>query len=172
MPQNEIPTEEPSDDVALQAKVDQLERQVADYKALLAEQMNSTKRLRDDADRQRKYASEPLAKDLLSILDNLDWAIKAAQQAGDQGPLAKGVQATINLFLSVLERHGVKRVDVAPGSAFDPNLHTAVMEQPTNDFEVGTVAAITQNGFLLHDKLIRPAAVVVAKEPPAGGELE
>lgn len=158
----------PDDVVALQAKVDQLDRQVADYKLLLADYQNSAKRLKDDADRQRKYALEPFARDLLTALDSLDFAAKAAREAGDTGPLAKGVTAAINLFLDVLKRHGVTRIDVAPGSALDPAVHQAVMQQPTNDHPPETVASVMQNGFLLHDRVLRPASVIVAAEPPAG----
>ena len=160
------------DPVTLQAKVDQLERQVADYKALVADFDNSRKRLAQDADRQRKYAVEPLARDLLTALDNLDRAVQAARQAGETGPLAQGVTATISLFLDILKRHGVTRVDVSPGSAFDPNVHQAVMQLPTNDYEPGTVAQVLQPGFLLHDRVLRPATVIVASAPPAGGSRE
>ena len=157
-------------DAALRAKADQLERQVADYKLLLADFQNSAKRLKEDTDRQRKYAAEPFARDLLTALDNLDFAAKAAREAGDTGPLAKGVTAAINLFLDVLKRHGVTRIDVAPGAALDPTIHQAVTAQPTNDHPPGTVASVMQNGYLLHDRVLRPASVIVASEPPAGGE--
>ena len=162
------PDPTPDDAPALQAKVDQLERQVADYKLLLADQQTSVRRLRDDADRQRKYAAEPFVKDLLGAVDNLDFAVQAARAKGDDGPLVKGVAATVSLVLGVLERHGVKRLAVGPGSDFDPDRHTAVMQTPTNDYAPGQVVQVTQPGFTFHDRLIRPAAVVVAAEPPAG----
>jgi molecular chaperone GrpE len=158
-----------TDAVALRAKVDQLEKQVADYKLLLADYQNSAKRLKDDADRQRKYAAEALARDVLTALDSLDFAAKAARDAGDRGPLAKGVSAAISLFLDALKRHGVTRIEVAPGSPLDPAVHQAVMQQPTNDYPPGTVAGVTQSGFLYHDRVLRPASVIVASEPPAGG---
>ncbi|HET6572274.1 MAG TPA: nucleotide exchange factor GrpE [Fimbriiglobus sp.] len=162
-------TPEPLDPAALQARVDQLEKQAADYKALIADFENARKRLTQDADRQRRYAAEPLARDLLAGLDNLDRAVQAATQAGGSGALVQGVTATIALFLDVLKRHGVRRVDVAPGSAFDPHVHEAVMQLPTNDYDPGTVVQVVQPGFLLHDRVLRPASVVVASEPPAGG---
>ena len=162
----------PEEPVALQAKLDQLERQVADYKLLLADQQNSARRLKDDADRHRRYAAEALAKDLLTVYDNLELAARAAETAGDRGPLVKGVAATISLFLDVLKRHGVTRIEVAPGAPLDPNVHQAVMTQPTNDHEPGTIAAIVQQGFRLHDRVLRPISVIVASEPPAGGGEE
>lgn len=158
----------PPDPTALQARLDQCEQQVANYKLLIAEFENARKRLAQDADRQRKYAHEPLARDLLTGLDNLDRAAWAAKQAGDTGPLAQGVVATVTLFLDVLKRHGVTRVDVAPGAVFDPSVHEAVMQQPTNDYPSGSVVQMIQPGFLLHDRVLRPATVIVASEPPAG----
>lgn len=155
-------------DVALQAKVDQLEKQASDYKLLIADLQNSMRRLTQDADRQRKYAVEGVARDLLTGMDNLDRALEAAKKAGEAGPLAQGVSATVALFLDILKRYGVTRIDVAAGSAFDPNLHQAVMEQPTNDHPPGAVTAVLQSGFLLHDRVLRPASVIVASEPPAG----
>ena len=155
-------------DVGLQAKVDQLEKQVGDYKMLIADFENARKRLAADHDRQRKYAAEPLARDLLTGLDNLDRAVEASKKASDTTVLAQGVSATIALFLDILKRYGVTRIDVVPGSPFDPNWHQAVMEQPTNDYAPGQVAAVLQSGFLLHDRVLRPATVVVAAEPPAG----
>ena len=97
-------------DVAL-AKIGELETQVADYKLLIADMQNSTRRLRDDADRQRKYASEPVVKDLLGAFDNLDRAAAEAKKVGDTGPLAQGVTATVSMFLGVLERYGVRKIE-------------------------------------------------------------
>ena len=63
-------------------------------------------------------------------------------------------------------------MDVGPGTAFDPHVHEAVMQQPTNDHAPGAVVQVVQPGFLLHDRVLRPAGVVVASEPPAGGSSE
>jgi molecular chaperone GrpE len=170
MPDTDQTPDEAPADVGLQAKLDQLEQQVADYKLLLADYQNSAKRLKDDADRQRKYAAEPFARDVLTALDSLELAAQAARDLGDNGPLAKGVAAAVNLFLDALKRHGVTRIDVAPGAALDPTVHQAVMAQPTNDYPPGTVASVMQSGYRLHDRVLRPASVIVASEPPAGGE--
>ena len=153
----------------LQAKVDQLDRQVNDYKLLLAEMTTSGRRLREDADKQKKYAAEPVARDLLAVIDNLERAAAGATQAGESGALGAGVTAVIAMFLDVLKRHGVRRIETAPGSAFDPNLHMAVMEQPTNDAPAGSVYRVLEQGYLLHDRVLRPATVIVASAPPAGG---
>lgn len=146
------------------AKIDQLEKQVHDYKLLVAELQTSMRRLTQDADRQRKYACEGLVRDLLGGLDNLDRALEAARQAGDTGPLSQGVSATTALLLDVLKRHGVTRIEVGPGSAFDPNLHQAVSQQPADGVPPGGVVTVLQHGFLLHDRVLRPASVVVTPE--------
>jgi molecular chaperone GrpE len=161
MPDDIPPDAVPLEPVALQAKVDQLEKQNSDYKLLVAELQTSVRRVRDDAERQRKFAAEPFVRDLLAALDNLDWAAKAAEKGGDPAALAKGVANTVSLFHTVLERHGVKRVDIAPGAAFDPAAHEAVMEQPSADHPPGSVAQVVQPGFTFHDRLLRPAKVVV-----------
>lgn len=162
---NQTPDETPTaNTVALQARVDQLEQQVSDYKLLVADFDNSRRRLTQDADRQRKYATEPLAKDLLTALDNLDRAVEAAKAAGEAGPLAQGVTATIALFLDIFKRHGVARIEVAPGSAFDPTVHQAVMQQPSPTYPPGSVVQVLQQGFRLHDRVIRPASVIVAAD--------
>ena len=161
----DTPDAAPPDPVALLARVDQLERQAGDYKLLIAEMQTSVRRVRDDAERQRKFAAEPFVRDLLAALDNLDWAAKAAEKGGDPQALAKGVGNTVSLFLTVLDRHGVRRVEVAPGAAFDPATHEAVMEQPTDAVPPGSVAQVVQPGFTFHDRLLRPAKVVVASQP-------
>lgn len=163
MTDDDIPLELP-DAGTLQARVGALEKQVGDYKLLIADYENSRKRLSADAERQRKYVYEPLVKDLLTALDNLDYAARAAESAGDAGPLGKGVAATVQQFVDILKRHGVTRMDIPPGTPFDPNLHMAVMEQPAADVPAGSVVSVMQHGFSLHDRVIRPASVVVAKE--------
>jgi molecular chaperone GrpE len=148
-------------DVAL-TKIAELERQATDYKLLIADMQNSARRLREDADRQRKYASEPVVKDLLGVFDNLDRAVAEARKAGDAGPLAQGVAATLTMFLAALERYGVRKIDTAPGAALDTNLHMAVMQQPSPEHPSGTVLQVLQHGFQLHDRVLRPASVIVA----------
>ena len=160
----ETPETPAANDVALQARVDQLEKQAADYKLLIADFENARKRLAADHDRQKKYWYEPLAKDLLGGLDNLDRAVEAAKKAGDTGPLAQGVSATVALLHDILKRHGVTKIDVAPGSPFDPNRHEAVMQQPGGDVPPGGVVQVLSQGYVLHDRVLRPASVIVAAE--------
>jgi molecular chaperone GrpE len=147
---------------AVRAKLAATELELHNYKLKLADFDNARKRMLRDAEVERKYATEPLARDLLAALDNLDRALAAAKRAGDTGPLASGVSATATQFLDAFKRHGVTRIEVAPGSAFDPNLHEAVSQQPGTEFEPGRVVQVLQQGFMIHDRVLRPASVVVA----------
>ncbi len=167
MPDDEFPPIDLNADAAgdadeLRAKLEVAERDLANHKLQLAEYVNARKRLLQAAEVEKKYFAESLAKDLLTALDNLDRALEASKKAGDTGPLAVGVSATANQFLDVLRRHGVTKIEIKPGDAFDPNRHEAVMQQPTEGIEPGQVAIVLQQGFLLHDRVLRPATVIVA----------
>jgi molecular chaperone GrpE len=157
-------TPESNETVALRAKLDQLERQNADYKSLVADVQNSGRRLREDAEKQRKFAAESLCRDLLSVYDNLERALSEANKADDTGSLAKGVAVTLTQFLDTLKRHGVTKIVTVPNSEFDPNLHMAVMQQAAAGIQPGRIVQVLQQGFLLHDRVIRPASVIVAAE--------
>lgn len=151
-----------SEAAALRAKLDAAEKQLADYKFVVADYENARKRTARDAEVARKYAVEPLARDLLGALDNLDRALDAAKKAGDTGPLATGVAVTAAQLLSVLQRHGVTRIEVTPGDPLDTTRHEAVSQVPGTDVAPGHVVQVLQSGFLLHDRVLRPASVVVA----------
>ena len=145
-------------------KVAQLEAQLHDYKLLVADLQTSARRLNEDAAKQRKYASEGFARDVLGLLDNLERASEAAKGKGEGGVLLDGVTATITATLQMLKRHAVERIEVGPGTPFDPNLHMAVSQQPTADHPPGSVLSVLQQGFTFHDRVLRPAAVIVASE--------
>jgi molecular chaperone GrpE len=147
---------------ALRTKLAATDQELSNYKLKLADFDNARKRMVRDAEIERKYATESLARDLLAPLDNLDRALEASKRAGDTGPLATGVSVTATQFLDALKRHGVTRIEIVPGAAFDPNLHQAVMEQPSTEFAPGQVVQVLQQGFLLHDRVLRPASVIVA----------
>jgi molecular chaperone GrpE len=146
------------------AELDKAQRQIADYKSIIADFENARKRLTADAAKERKYAAEGVARDILPAIDNLDRAVAAAKQAGESGPLAQGVSATAGLILEALKRHGVTKIDVEPGSAFDPHAHQAVAQQPHAEIAPGAVIQVLQPGFRFHDRILRPASVVVAAD--------
>jgi molecular chaperone GrpE len=125
-----------------------------------AEYENARKRALRDADLEKKYASAKLVLDLLNALDNLDRAIEAAQKSGETSSLVQGVSATQLQVLDVLKRHGILQIDCL-GKPFDPNLHQAVSMQPSPDQPANTVLTVLQKGFMLHDRVLRPATVIV-----------
>src|SRR5262249_12950979 len=128
---------------------------------------NYQKRAARDREQERRFAQGPLAADLLTALDNLDRALAAAKQAGDNGALAQGVGMVQSQLLDVLRRHGVTRVE-AQSQPFDPNRHEAVMQQPSKEHPPGTVVQVLEPGYLLHDRVLRPARVIVSVAPGGG----
>lgn len=143
-------------------KLAAVETELHNFKLRLADMENYRKRLLRNVEEEKKYAVEPLVRDLLSAFDNLERAIEAAKAAGDNGPLAVGVSATAAQVLDILRRHGVVRIDCAPGSPFDPTVHQAVAQEASPGIAPGQVVRILHHGFRLHDRVIRPTAVVVA----------
>ena len=124
---------------------------------LKAEFENSRKRQERERARILSMASERLVQDLLPVLDNLDRALEAG------GDIREGVQATREQLAEVLAEEGLLPV-VSDGEPFDPNIHDAVMGQPSEEHEDGTIIQTFQRGYLLNGKPIRPAKVVVAKQ--------
>jgi molecular chaperone GrpE len=122
------------------------------------------KRNARDLATERRYAQIPLAADLLPVLDNLERALDAAQKAGDNGPLAQGVAMVQTQLLDILRRHGVSRLEAA-GQPFDAEFHKAVMQQPTTEQPPQTVLQVLEPGYMFHERLLRPASVIVAVAP-------
>jgi molecular chaperone GrpE len=122
---------------------------------------NYQKRVQRDLAQERRYAHGPLAGDLLPVLDNLDRAVSAAKQVGETGPLVQGVAMVQTQLLDLLRRHGITRIE-AQGQPFDPNLHQAVMQQPSANQPPNTVVQVLEQGFLIHDRVLRPARVAVS----------
>jgi molecular chaperone GrpE len=159
-----------NDEAALRERVAKLEKQNEEFLRHLAEFQNRNnellqvmKRKDQDLDLRLKYAHEKLALDLVSALDNLDRAIDAANKAGDKGALAAGVAATQSQIMDVLKKHGVTPID-ALGKPFDPMKHQAIQTVPAGrGQEHNSVAAVAQKGFMIHDRVLRPAAVIVAQ---------
>lgn len=122
---------------------------------------NYQKRAARDQQQDRRYWYGPLVMDLLPALDNLERATQAARQVGETGPLVQGVGMVQTQLTDVLKRHGISRID-ALGKPFDPNQHQAVMQRPSADHAPGTVIDVLAQGFMLHDRVLRPASVVVS----------
>ena len=99
---------------------------------------------------------------MLSVVDNLERAIVSAEDASDEASLLEGVKLTHKEILKLFETFNVKPVE-AENQPFDPNFHQAVTQEENNEFPENTVTTVLQKGYLLHDRLIRPAMVVVSK---------
>lgn len=131
-----------------------------------AELENFRKRARREMEDERRYASLPLLRDLLNVMDNLDRAMESAEKNQNLAALLEGVKMVAVQFQIYLEQHGCKRIP-AVGAAFDPHQHEAVAQEPTADVEPGLVTRVTRHGYQLHDRVVRPSQVLVAVAPAA-----
>lgn len=129
-----------------------------------AELENFRRRMRREAEDERKYAAQPLLVDLLPVLDNIQRAVQAAEKSADAGGLVDGVKMVAHQLSSVLEKHHCRRI-AALGKAFDPQVHEALTQQPSTEYPPHTVTHVHQDGYQLHDRVIRPAQVVVSSAP-------
>jgi molecular chaperone GrpE len=128
-----------------------------------AELENFRKRTVRQMDEFRKFANESLIMELLAVVDNLERAIhSSSDDENSKASVVEGVQLTLNEILKILDKFGVKPID-ALEQTFDPAFHQAVMQAETDDFPSQTVIKELQKGYLLHDRLLRPAMVVVSK---------
>jgi molecular chaperone GrpE len=133
------------------------------YMRLAAEFENYKRRAQRDQSDAIRYANESLLKNLLSTLDNLERAIQCGKEAGATGSLLEGVELTHKQFLETVGKLGVRQVS-STGSLFDPNMHQAVAQVESETAEPNTVVEEFQKGYFLHDRILRPAMVTVAKE--------
>ncbi len=146
-----------------------LEAQIAELKDQVLRSYAEVDNIRKRGERERldtqKYAVSKFARDVLSVADNLERALAAAPKESADPSLkgfVDGVTVTERSLAGILERHGVKRIE-AQGTLFDPHLHQAVMEQPDPTVPSGTIVRVFEAGYLIEDRVLRPASVVVAK---------
>lgn len=132
----------------------------------LAELENFRRRTQRQLEDERRYALFPLMRDLLPVLDNLRRAVESAQTSQDAAGLLAGVQLVHKQLQDVLQRHHCVEIE-ALGAAFDPHLHEAVGQTPSQEHPPGTILQVAQPGFQLHDRVVRPSLVVVAAAPVA-----
>ena len=124
-----------------------------------------TRSSRDLAD-QIRYAALPMARDLLPVLDNVDRAIAAGEKAGEQGPLVEGIKMVRQQLITTLQQHQCQEIK-ALGEPFNPQFHAAILQQPSADVPANHVMMVTQTGYQLHDRVVRPAQVIVSSGPAA-----
>lgn len=130
-----------------------------------AELENLRRRHAREQQELQKYAPLPLAKDLLTVRDNLHRAIEAAEKVDESSTLLEGVRMVASQLLSVFEQHQIQEIP-AVGEPFNPDWHEAIATQPSTEYPAGTVIGLAQTGFVLHDRVIRPAMVMVSSGPP------
>ncbi|MEO0361319.1 MAG: nucleotide exchange factor GrpE, partial [Pseudomonadota bacterium] len=131
----------------------------------LAEGENVRRRAERDRKDAEAYGGAKLARDLLSVHDNMERALAAADDAAKAAAssLIEGVELTQRELLSAFAKHKIEKVEPAAGEKFDPNLHQAMFEAPVPGAEPGTVIEVMQAGFTISGRLLRPALVGVAK---------
>jgi molecular chaperone GrpE len=153
---------------ALLARLEAAEQQVERYKdqalRAQAEAENTRRRAGRDVENAHKYALERFAAELLPVLDSLEKAVEVAAQSEAAGSIAEGVELSLKLFASVLEKHGIQRIDPV-GEPFDPQLHEAMTTLPSAHAEPNSVLEVMQPGYVLNGRLMRAAKVVVARAP-------
>lgn len=164
----------------LAAEVDTLQGQIGDLTDRLlrahAEMENMRKRAEREREETAKYAISKFAREVVTVADNFERAIQAvpagaAEQDVALKSLVDGVSMTEREFLNVLERNGVKRIS-PKGELFNPHLHQAMMEAQNPDVPSGTILEVYQCGYMIEDRVLRPAMVVVAKGGPKPGKQE
>jgi len=138
----------------------------------LAEMENLRKRTEREVSDMRQYGIASFARDVLAVADNMERALEAldAELRETANPAIKtlldGVELTERELMKVLEKHGVKRFEPKKGDKFDPNLHQAMYELPDPSQPAGTVAQVVQPGYMIGERMLRPALVGVAKGGP------
>src|SRR5688572_32402548 len=133
-----------------------------------AETQNVRRRLEQEKQNAAAYAATGFARDMLSVKDNLDRALAAIpeelRQDERMGPLVTGIEATARELDAALQRNGITRIE-AMGLPLDPHRHQAMVEIPSAEAEPGTIVQEMQSGYMIKDRLLRPALVGVAKKP-------
>ncbi|MGD0654782.1 MAG: nucleotide exchange factor GrpE [Thermoguttaceae bacterium] len=143
---------------SLRAELDQAKERVLRCQAELD---NYRKRAAREMDEHHRYANIGLIRELLPVLDNVQRAIEAAEKSADGSGLLDGVKLVAQQLQGVLGRHHCVKIE-ALGAPFDPHLHHAILQQPSDEYPANTVIMVTQEGYQLHDRVVRPSQVIVS----------
>ena len=163
--------EELLEDDPLLAEVDALKAERDELKDRFMRSLADAENIRKRGERDRReaeqYGGSKLAKDLLPVFDNLKRALDAAgeEQRAAAKALIEGVELTMRELINVLTRHGVVPITPEVGETFDPQMHQAMFEAPLPGTKAGDIIQVMTEGFLLHDRLLRPAQVGVSSTP-------
>ncbi len=135
----------------------------------LADAENARKRGERDRREAEQYGGSKLARDMLPVYDNLKRALEAAGGSEGKGEgmsaLIEGVELTMRELLNIFEKHGISRIRPEVGDKFDPQMHQAMFEAPLPDTKQGDIIQVAGEGFMLYDRLLRPAQVGVSSNP-------
>lgn len=128
---------------------------------------NQRKRAERDVEAAHKYAIERFANELLPVKDSMELGLSAALAATEVGTIKQGMEMTLKMLHDFLEKMQIRKLDPT-GLRFDPEFHQAMTMRDADNVEPGTVLQVLQNGYLLNDRLLRPALVVVSRAPVEG----
>lgn len=159
---NELP---PSEEIlALTAERDEYKDR---FMRALADAENARKRSDRDRREAEQYGGSKLARDMLPVFDNMKRAVEAAAKVDNEAskPLIEGIELTMRSLLGIFEKHGVRLVSPEVGDKFDPEVHEAMFEAPLPGTKAGEIIQVTAEGFMIHDRLLRPAQVGVSSTP-------
>lgn len=173
------PPETPTDEQA-EKTIRELEKQIEDISAerddvknrmmrVAADLENFRKRTSREKEEMRKYGIDKVVLELLPVLDNLERALEHSDKSQDKTTIVDGVRMVHRQFVGALKKHGVAGFE-STGELFDPQKHEAIQQVETAEHETGTVLEQYQKGYYLHERLIRPALVVVARQVDGGSE--
>jgi len=147
---------------ALQAALDEAEAQRNQYLRTAAELENVRRRAQRDVENAHRYGVERFAKELLGVKDSLELGLQTVEESSAGAVAADGFKATLKQLSQCMEKFGVEEVDPLD-QPFDPEFQEAIAMQPSETHEPGQVIAVIQKGYRLHDRLLRPARVIVAQ---------
>lgn len=169
-----MPVDQPAEGAAAAAPPeDVIRREVAELRdknlRLMAELQNQQKRIDRERQELRRYAEADLARELLAVLDDLQRAYQAADANEHTQAMAEGVRLVGERFSKVLRDHNIVPIE-AVGHPFDPTFHEAVLQQPSHELPAGTVLEEVAQGYLMHDRVLRPSRVIISSGPPAAAE--
>ncbi|MCG8448686.1 MAG: nucleotide exchange factor GrpE [Pirellulales bacterium] len=131
---------------------------------LQAEMENLRNRTSREIADERRYASLSVIRDLLPVIDNIDRALEAAEQNSEAASLLEGFQLVRQQLMSVLEQHHCKRIEDV-GQPFDPQFHEAILQQPSDEQPANHIMLVTEVGYRLHDRVVRPSKVIISSGP-------
>ena len=157
--------EEIVEDINEVSEVDELKKQIDslknDYARAYADTENLKKRLNAEAEQTRKYRIQSFAKEVLPVIDNLERALQTEVNEADAG-FKKGVEMTYTQLIAALKNEGVEEIECL-NKPFDPNFHQAIMQEKKEGVESGIVIEVLQKGYVLKDRILRPAMVKVSE---------